>query len=121
MKSFCVAADSGCDLPIEFFKENGAYPIHMEYLIGTDVFFDLMTESDIKEFYKKTGLKLSIIYIKDLCNEVSFNELGSSIDTIFNNTVYNHDLLVIHKVNLIEIDNEIIKINGKVKYAINSN
>lgn len=53
MKSFCVAADSGCDLPIEFFKENGAYPIHMEYLIGTDVFFDLMTESDIKEFYKK--------------------------------------------------------------------
>lgn len=84
-------------------------------------FFEDVSISSFKEFYRKTGLKLSIIYIKDLCNQVSFNELGSSIDTIFNNTVYNHDLLVIHKANLIEIDNEIIKINGKVKYAINSN
>ncbi len=53
MSKFCVATDSGCDLPMSLCKERKIYPLQMSYYIGEDEFRDTMVHDDFKVFYDK--------------------------------------------------------------------
>ena len=53
MSKFCVATDSGCDLPISLCREREIYPLQMPYYIGEEEFIDTMNHDDFKSFYDK--------------------------------------------------------------------
>lgn len=53
MSKFCVATDSGCDLPMSLCKERGIYPLQMPYYISDEEFQDTMNHNDFKKFYDK--------------------------------------------------------------------
>ncbi|MGI6538689.1 MAG: DegV family protein [Caldicoprobacterales bacterium] len=53
MSKFCMATDSGCDLPMSLCKERKIYPLQMSYYIGEDEFRDTMVHDDFKVFYDK--------------------------------------------------------------------
>lgn len=93
-----------------------------DFITKYQSFFKNVSISNFRNFYKETGLKLTIIYTQKTSNKmISFNALGSSIDKIFKKDIYNHDILAINKVDSIEIKNECIIIDGKKMYGLNSN
>ena len=53
MAKFCIATDSGCDLPMSLCKERNIYPLQMPYYIGDEEFLDTMNHEDFKEFYDR--------------------------------------------------------------------
>lgn len=53
MGNFCVAADSGCDLPAALFAERSIYAYHMKYAIGEKEYNDRMTPEDCVAFYNR--------------------------------------------------------------------
>lgn len=53
MKKFCLATDSGCDLPMSLCKELEIFPLQLAYYFGEDEFLDTMDPDDFKIFYRK--------------------------------------------------------------------
>ncbi|HHT64536.1 MAG: DegV family protein [Caldicoprobacterales bacterium] len=53
MQKFCVATDSGCDLPMSLCKELEIYPLQLVYYFGDEAYQDTMNQEDFKEFYRK--------------------------------------------------------------------
>jgi DegV family protein with EDD domain len=53
MGKFCVATDSGCDLPAAFCEERGIYAYHMKYAIDGEDYIDSMTPADATAFYNR--------------------------------------------------------------------
>jgi len=51
MQKFCVATDSGCDLPATFCEERGIYAYRMKYTIDGIDYFDQMDANSAIEFY----------------------------------------------------------------------
>ena len=51
MQKFCVATDSGCDLPAAFCEERGIYAYRMKYTIDGNDYFDQMNVNSAIEFY----------------------------------------------------------------------
>ncbi len=53
MQKFCVATDSGCDLPDIFCKEHSIYAYCMKYIINGNEYFDRMDAKFATDFYNK--------------------------------------------------------------------
>ncbi len=53
MAKYCVATDSGCDLPASFCKERSIYAYSMKYTIGETEYTDQMNPQDCVAFYNK--------------------------------------------------------------------
>lgn len=53
MIKFCVATDSGCDLPGSFCNERNIHVYRMKYIIGETEYTDQMNPKDAIEFYNK--------------------------------------------------------------------
>jgi DegV family protein with EDD domain len=53
LQKFCVATDSGCDLPMTLCKEQKIYPLQLTYYFGEEAFLDTMDHDDFKIFYQK--------------------------------------------------------------------
>lgn len=53
MIKFCVATDSGCDLPGAFCEERNIHVYRMKYYIGEEEYTDQMNPEDAIEFYNK--------------------------------------------------------------------
>ncbi len=53
MNKFCVATDSGCDLPSDYCEERGIHAYRMKYSIGEDEYTDQMNPTDCSVFYDK--------------------------------------------------------------------
>ena len=53
MIKFCVATDSGCDLPGAFCEERNIHVYRMKYYIGEEEYTDQMNPKDAIEFYNK--------------------------------------------------------------------
>ncbi len=53
MLKFCVATDSGCDLPAVFCENRGIYAYRMKYVINGNEYFDQMDAQYATEFYNK--------------------------------------------------------------------
>lgn len=51
MSKFILTTDSGCDLSIDFCKENDIRPLFMEYEKNGKIYTDTMNHTDLKEFY----------------------------------------------------------------------
>lgn len=112
---------------------------YKEYFFTTDT-------NKFRDFYKKTNLRLCNIYIlnnsyKKRCisyhilkkeadiytfsnfmlEEISFNSLGSSIDSPFREDIYNHDIVTFNFVEDIRIIDRDIIIDGKKLYKLFNN
>lgn len=112
---------------------------YKEYFFTTDT-------NKFRDFYKKTNLRLCNIYIlnnsyKKMCisyhilkkeadiytfsnfmlEEISFNSLGSSIDSPFREDIYNHDIVAFNFVEDIRIIDRDIIIDGKKLYKLFNN
>lgn len=53
MVKFCVASDSGCDLPDEYCKKRGICCYRMKYTVGTEKYEDRMAADDCRAFYDR--------------------------------------------------------------------
>jgi DegV family protein with EDD domain len=53
MVKFCVATDSGCDLPATFCKERSIYAYPMKYTLENTEYQDMMDPKDCLEFYNQ--------------------------------------------------------------------
>ncbi|MGI5901581.1 MAG: DegV family protein [Desulfitobacteriia bacterium] len=53
MSKFCVATDSGCDLPGAFCRDQNIYAYHMKYTIGEKQYLDQMNPEDCIAFYNQ--------------------------------------------------------------------
>ncbi|NLN40815.1 MAG: DegV family protein [Clostridiales bacterium] len=53
MVKFCVATDSGCDLPGDFCEDRNIHVYRMKYYIGEQEYTDQMNPEDAIEFYNK--------------------------------------------------------------------
>ena len=53
MVKFCVATDSGCDLPATFCKERSIYAFPMKYTLENTEYQDMMDPKDCLEFYNQ--------------------------------------------------------------------
>lgn len=53
MKKFCVATDSGCDLPLSKCEEKEIYTLKLEYRFGDELIIDSMMHSDCHKFYER--------------------------------------------------------------------
>ncbi len=53
MLKFCVATDSGCDLPATFCEERSIYAYRMKYTINEKEYFDTMDAEGAIKFYDK--------------------------------------------------------------------
>jgi len=53
MVNFCVATDSGCDLPANFCKEKNIFAYRMKYTIDETDYYDNMEPEGYGEFYDK--------------------------------------------------------------------
>jgi DegV family protein with EDD domain len=51
MVKFCIATDSGCDIPAEYCRERKIYAYCMPYTIDEVEYFDYMEPGNIKQFY----------------------------------------------------------------------
>ncbi len=120
----------------------------IDFIIRYNNYFKDVNVNNFKTFTKETKLNLTNLYrlsnslgknatyirnipkrnidlsISNKSNnyitEITFNELGSSIDRVFNYELYNHDLLVINEAdNLILKDNNIILDNNCI-YTLNN-
>lgn len=94
-----------------------------EFIKKYQKFFENPKVSSFKRFYKETGLRLTIAYInpENPFEKIAFNELGSNIESVFPEAIYNHDILVINKPSSIVIDDKYIKIDDEIKYIRGSN
>lgn len=126
-------------LGIELFKNKEFEKEYSEYLNST-------TTEKFNEFYNKTGLKLANVYnLKEsykkkainsrffknsrygidlsdyMIDKISFNSLGSSIDSPFEYDIYGQDIIILHKVDEIWIRDDKVIIDGKEVYTLNIN
>lgn len=94
-----------------------------EFIKKYQEYFENPMISNFKKFYKETGLRLAIAYInpENPFEKIAFNELGASIEGVFPDDIYNHDILVINKPSSIVINDKYIEIDGKIKYIRGSN
>jgi len=53
MKNFCVATDSGCDLPLAKCQEKEIYTLKLEYRFGDELIYDSMLHEDCHKFYER--------------------------------------------------------------------
>lgn len=53
MQNFCVATDSGCDLPLSKCEERGIYTLKLEYRFGEELINDSMLHEDCHKFYDR--------------------------------------------------------------------
>lgn len=53
MKNFCVATDSGCDLPLSKCEEKDIYTLKLEYRFGDELVIDSMLHEDCHNFYER--------------------------------------------------------------------
>ncbi len=109
-------------------------------------YFNDTSIEKLNEFYEKTGLKLTNIYkLKEAYNKksidsrylriselpydfseymiekISFNSLGSSIDSPFENDIYGQDIIAIHEVDEIWIRDNKVVVDGKEIYTLYKN
>lgn len=108
VQKFCIAIDSGCDLPMSLCKEKGIYPLQLTYIINEEIFTDTMLHEDCKVFYDKmregavpkTSQVNSIQYLEfwktllPLGLPIIHISMGSGISGTYSNGVIARDMLL---------------------------
>lgn len=77
MQKYCVATDSGCDLPMSVCKELNIHPLQLAYFIGEEEFRDTMEPEDFKGFY--TNLREGTVPRTSQVNTYEFVEFWESL------------------------------------------
>ncbi len=87
MVKFCVATDSGCDLPASYCKERSIFTYKMPYSIDEVNYYDQMDSKGAVEFYKK--MRNGAVPITSQMTPYEFIELWEEI-------LEKYDLPIVH-------------------------
>lgn len=88
-----------------------------QFIIENKKYFESINKEHYQEFFEQTGLNITHIYLSENYIEpIRFNKMGCSINNP--HEVYNHDLLILTKVDEIIIHNNIILADGKKIYDL---